>query len=98
MNVRQWLEITDDKDKPGLVIRPHALLKDGTSISIQCSRVHYCQMTENGIPLSVEVYIGNNFEELRPFSDDAGICSNVDIDFLDKILKNHGGIVGEVKE
>lgn len=93
MTVREWLETTNDKQNDYLV-RPRAICKDGVHLFIQCSKVHYCNFTDSGVILSVEVR-APEVEELKPFADDDDICANLDIDLLEYIVAKHGGIVGK---
>lgn len=107
MTVKEYLKKTIHKGK-GIAyqeIRPRVTCKDGYEISIQASRLHYCNPRENFLEEyeSVELGYPNRYDELideyaEDFDDDGKACTNtvfgfVPIEIVEKLIEKHGGII-----
>ena len=86
-------------------IAPRAKCYDGLQLSIQASSFHYCCPKVTGCQeyKSVEVgYPSERIEALMPYAENPKQPTNtvypfVDVELLDDILREHGGIVGRAK-
>jgi len=75
-------------------LRKNFVCKDGTVISIQASKTHYCSPRYNG-PYrydSVEIsYDGEHAEILKNYTDTEPIYGYVPVDIVEKLIELHGG-------
>jgi hypothetical protein len=83
----------------GVFPRPF-ICKDGLSLSIQASVFHYCTPRDNDGPyISVEIGFPSKIcPELLPYAEDIlepthTVYSYVPIDIVEKLIKDHGGLV-----
>ena len=72
MNLQQFFEKTNDLKEFGYgyrfqTIRPLIICKDGVSLSVQGSEIHYCQPRYNGITRYSAVEVG--YPSVRPPSE-----------------------------
>ena len=78
-------------------------LKDGTSMSVQASRNHLCEplktimSEEDGDYTEVEIYADkSDFSELADRGETSpSIYGYVEVELLEELVKNHGGILEE---
>lgn len=68
-------------------VRPHAILADGSPISIQASRYHYCIPRENNAEYYTEVEIMPNVFD--PNDDNPEMVSTTELSFY---IMSKGGI------
>lgn len=82
--------------------RPWVVCKDGFTISIQASAIHYCvprktgdieyERVELGYP-SAEDDLIKEYTEFDNYTDT--VYGYVPVEVVDKLLEKHGGIVGQ---
>jgi hypothetical protein len=83
-------------------LAPRMLLADGVTLSAQVSHTHYCSPRVDNAPYYGEVEIGYpsvEIPDLMEFAEDAEnptstVYGYVPVWVLDRIIENHGGIVG----
>jgi hypothetical protein len=78
-------------------IRPHIVMNDGTTLSVQASQYHYCEprLDNYGNYDTVEVYnwpIGETFFNEYGGDDDAGF---VPVGVVNFYIEKHGGVIEE---
>lgn len=96
MTVKEWLKETFRREIVGCLVRPHAICKDGFSISIQASVFHYCtpkRGLENCEYTHLELGYPSECEELIEEYREGAIYPYVPIDVVEKVIEKHGGIV-----
>lgn len=101
--INKYFQITR---KHELYIFNHLICADGLILSIQASRYHYCEPRNNKGPYtSVEIGFPNKVcPELLEYAEDINkpidtVYSYVPIEIVEKIIKDHGGLIGfEQKE
>lgn len=83
-----------------LISRTLVVLKDGTCMSIQASRYHYCEPRDNNGPYThVEIgFPSRSMPELLEFAEDRDnptdtVYSYVPVDVLNEVIKKAGGRV-----
>lgn len=97
MTVREWLKETFKKEPEGRLVRPHAVCKDGFSISIQASAFHYCtprRELKDGKYTQLELGFPSEYEELLDKYRGGAIYLYVPIEVVEEVIEKHGGIVG----
>lgn len=84
----------------GVLVRPKAVLGDGTIISIQASEFHYCvpkSRLKNGNYSLVEVQFSRlseeEIEKYKKYIDSSNIVYDFPVTLLDEYIVKHGGIV-----
>ena len=86
-------------------IRPHVKCKDGFSISVQASEIHYCSPRVNGDVIYDNVELGfPNAEEglIAEYAEDPDKPTNtvygyVPVEIVNQLIEKHGGIVCDQK-
>jgi len=91
VHVDPWGEIVD--------LRPAIVCKDGLTLSIQASFMHYCTPRDDYGPYSaVEVgFPSRKVEALMPYANDPGqptktVYGNVPVAVIEKVIDEAGGI------
>ena len=75
--------------------RPPVICRDGTEYSIQASSFHSCSPQEDGLEFydEFEIYsLSDNWDGLEDFMNYDGVAGNVPLEFVEKLLKTHGGL------
>lgn len=96
MNLKEFIASTSMKVNKGQyeTLRPKVRCKDGTSISVQASRSHYCSPRESFLPSYVTVEVFS--ETPMPISwkkyDCGGVYAFVPLHIVQEFISRHGGL------
>lgn len=83
------------KETKNELVRPHLVMNDGTTISVQASRYHYCSPREHNQEHYTKVEVWSFPLDETYFSEWGGDCENpasyVPIEKVNEYIELHGG-------
>ena len=101
MTVKEYLinTVPETADEDTIVVREVAVCMDGFFVSIQASRAHYCtprKTIKTGEYSFVELGRLNEYPEKIEEFREGSIYPYVPLDIAEELIKEHGGIRGDI--
>ncbi|MBR3762212.1 MAG: hypothetical protein IKK59_05660 [Lachnospiraceae bacterium] len=98
MKIAEWISNTYQRTTVyGTLIRPKVMCADGFKISVQASRMHYCTpratLAEGADYKALELGFASHKDELIEDYCEGLIYPYVPVEFVDKLIEKHGGIM-----